>query len=572
MSKLLLSSLFSKSSRFRSSLAGFPSRLALGAALLGVSAFGAHAAQSVALAWDANADPSVVGYRYHQGSSSGNYSQSVDVGSAKSVSINSLSAGQTYFFAVTSYNASGQESLASNQVSFTASTAPTPTPTPIPTPTPTPTPSPSPSPSPKPTPTPSPTPTPTPTPSPSPNPSPSPVNSPTPAPASTISFFSATDTPASLNESVSSPVELGVRFQSSSSGTVSAIRFFKGPQNSGTHIGHLWSSSGALLASATFTNETPSGWQQVNLPLPVSLTAGSTYTVSYHTTGSFSLSRPFFNKPLLKGPLTAPASSASSGNGVFAYGQASVFPDQSYQASNYWVDLAFLPSSALPSAPAASAPPSLDAKAFADQGSPSSTVVSSAFSTSSPNELLLAFIATDYVSGANTSVTTVTGAGLNWVLAVRTNVQGGSSEIWRAFASAPLSHVNVTATLSQAVASSLTVTSFKGVDLSGSNGSGALGAISSANAASGVPSASLLTTRNNSLVVGVGNDYDAAIARVLPSGQSLLHQFLSPAQDTYWVQIQNSPTLSSGTNVSINDLSPNSDRFNLSLCEILPAK
>jgi outer membrane biosynthesis protein TonB len=567
MSNLLLpSSLLSRSNLF--SLL----RVAGCASLLLASSFAAQGAQSVSLAWNPNADPSIVGYRYHEGTSSGNYSKSIDVGSANSATVSSLSAGQTYFFMVTSYNASAQESAASNQVSFTASPSPTPTPAPTPTPKPTPsptpkpTPTPAPTPSPTPSPTPKPTPTPTPKPTPTPSPTPRPSPTPVPTPASTVTLFSATDTPAVVTENDPAAVELGVRFQSSSPGSVCALRFFKGPQNTGTHIGHLWSSSGALLASATFTNESSSGWQQVSLPTPVALTAGSTYIVSYHSNGFYSVDTAFFAKAQLKGPLSAPASSSSAGNGVFAYGPSGSFPASSYQSSNYWVDLAFLP------AANQSLTPSLDAKAFGDQGSANSTVVSSAFSTSAPNELLLAYVATDYGSGPNTTVTGVTGAGLQWVLAVRTNLQGGTSEIWRAFALTPLSNVTVSATLSQSVASSLTVTSFKGVDPSGTSGSGALGAISSASSSSGAPSASLLTTRNNSLVVGVGNDYDNAIARVLPSGQSLLHQFLSPTQDTYWVQSLNSLTPWSATRVTLNDLAPNSDRFNLSLCEILSAK
>ena len=110
------------------------------------------------------------------------------------------------------------------------------------------------------------------------------------------------------------------------------------------------------------------------------------------------------------------------------------------------------------------------------------------------------------------------------------------------------------------------------MDTTVTSGSGAVGAIGTGNASTGAPSASLVTTRNNSWVFGVGNDYDNAIARTVATGQSLVHQDLSPSQDTYWVQMQNSPTAWSGTNVSINDSAPTSDRFNLSLCEVLPAK
>src|SRR5438045_422563 len=63
----------------------------------------------------------------------------------------------------------------------------------------------------------------------------------------------------------------------------------------------------------------------------------------------------------------------------------------------------------------------LDANVSRDQST--ATITTPAFSTTSGNELLLAFIATDYLSGPNTTVTGVSGGGLNWVLVRRTNVQ-----------------------------------------------------------------------------------------------------------------------------------------------------
>src|SRR5262249_33604387 len=156
----------------------------------------------------------------------------------------------------------------------------------------------------------------------------------------------------------------------------------------------------------------------------------------------------------------------------------------------------------------------------------------------------------------NTTVNGITGGGLTWVRVVRTNVQRGTAEIWRAFATSPLAGVSVTATLSQSVASSMTVMSFTGVDTSGTNGSGAIGATASGNAASGAPKATLVTTRNNSWVFGVGTDYDRAVARTPASGQTLVHQWLATVGDTYWVQRLNSVTPTAGTSVSISDTAP----------------
>ncbi|HYR16318.1 MAG TPA: Ig-like domain-containing protein, partial [Mycobacterium sp.] len=214
--------------------------------------------------------------------------------------------------------------------------------------------------------------------------------------------------------------------------------------------------------------------------------------------------------------------------------------------------------------------PAIDALVWADQPSNQTTAVSPAFSTTAGNELLLAFISADYLGGTNTTVTGVSGAGVTWALVGRTNVQAGTAEIWRAFAPSPLSNAVVTAALSQAVDSSMTVVTFSNVDTSGTNGSGAIGATATANSLGGAPSATLTTTRNNSWVFGVGTDYDTATARTVGSNQVLVHQYFPPVGDTYWVQRMLSPTAVSGTSVTINDTAPNGDRYNLFIAEIKP--
>lgn len=213
----------------------------------------------------------------------------------------------------------------------------------------------------------------------------------------------------------------------------------------------------------------------------------------------------------------------------------------------------------------------IDANVPNDQGTPSTNVSTPPFSTTSGNELLLAFVSTDYTSGTNTTVTGISGGGLIWVLVVRTNAQSGTAEIWRAFSSSPLSGVTVTATLSQSVVSSMTVMSFTGVNTSGTNGSGAIGATNSASSGSGAPTVTLVAMQSNSLVFGVGNDWDNAIARTLGTNQRLVHQDLASVGDTYWVQMQNAPTPLSSTPVTINDTAPTGDRYNLSIVEILAA-
>jgi hypothetical protein len=215
----------------------------------------------------------------------------------------------------------------------------------------------------------------------------------------------------------------------------------------------------------------------------------------------------------------------------------------------------------------------IDQEIFADGTATATTRATAAFTTASANELLLAFISSGRSTATNPVVNTVTGGSLTWVLVQRTNTQLGTAEIWRAFASTVLTNATVTATFSQSVLSSMTVVSFTGVDTTGTSGSGAIGAVATANAATGAPTASLTTTRANSVVFGVGEDPTAKTARTLGSNQSLVHQLLcGAAGQTCTLWVQQVPTLipASGTAVTINDTAPTADAYNLSLVEVRP--
>ena len=208
----------------------------------------------------------------------------------------------------------------------------------------------------------------------------------------------------------------------------------------------------------------------------------------------------------------------------------------------------------------------IDATVFKDQGSSTTTVTTPTFSTHAGNQLLLAFVSTDNVTAAATRVNGISGGGLAWTLVIRNNTQRGTAEIWRATSPIVLNSISVTATLSQAVNSSMTVITFTGADLGTTNG---IGATASGSGATGAPTATLVTTRNGSLVVGVGVDWDNPIARTVGAGQTLIHQYLAPVGDTYWVQRQTNSNTASGTTVTINDTAPTTDRYNLALVEIL---
>ncbi|MCF2529768.1 N,N-dimethylformamidase beta subunit family domain-containing protein [Yinghuangia soli] len=135
-------------------------------------------------------------------------------------------------------------------------------------------------------------------------------------------------------------VELGVKFKADRDGFITGVRYYKYAENTGTHVGHLWSSNGTQLAEATFTGETASGWQQVNFANPVAVTANTTYIASYLApNGRYAADEQYFAAGFARAPLTAFASGASGGNGVYRSGGG--FPNQTWNAANFWVDVVF---------------------------------------------------------------------------------------------------------------------------------------------------------------------------------------------------------------------------------------
>ena len=150
-------------------------------------------------------------------------------------------------------------------------------------------------------------------------------------------------TPANIDAGDPSSIEVGVKFTADAAGSIAGIRFYKAAANTGTHIGSLWTAGGTLLASATFTGETSSGWQQVSFSNPVPISANTTYVAGYLApAGHYSSTMNAFGASVDNPPLHALANSTSA-NGVYAYSGTSTFPANSYAATNYWVDVIYDP-------------------------------------------------------------------------------------------------------------------------------------------------------------------------------------------------------------------------------------
>ena len=174
------------------------------------------------------------------------------------------------------------------------------------------------------------------------------------------SLFSSVSTPASVGLSTADgrtgagpfTYEMGVKVQATQGMQLTAVRFYKSPGETGTHIGRVWTSAGVLLATVTFTNESASGWQQQALGSPLTMTANATYVISVNQNSFFVVTSGGLASQVTSGPLQSVADGA---NGVFGL-SAGTFPTSTYASSNYFVDLVASPAPPPPPTVSATSP------------------------------------------------------------------------------------------------------------------------------------------------------------------------------------------------------------------------
>lgn len=147
-------------------------------------------------------------------------------------------------------------------------------------------------------------------------------------------LFSA-EIPANMANNIGAGMnyELGMQFSSAVAGEIHAIRYYKSNLESGTHIGHIFSSSGQELARVTFDNETASGWQEQPLDTPLSIGPNVTYVVSVNSTNSYYVfTSAGLASQVVNGDLVASAGVLSTTAGSFP---------STNQSGNYFRDIVF---------------------------------------------------------------------------------------------------------------------------------------------------------------------------------------------------------------------------------------
>jgi len=249
------------------------------------------------------------------------------------------------------------------------------------------------------------------------------------------SGWTTSSTPTDIDAGDANPGEYGVRFRSDVDGFITSLRFYKSPANTGTHVGHIWTNSGTLMASAVFTSESGSGWQQVTFPSPVAISANTTYVASYYTpTGHYSADDFYFASGGLDNPpLHFLGDGVDGANGVFSYGSSSTFPSSTFKSRNYWVDVVFVTDAGTVSGPVVTLTSPASAATGVSTGSKitatfnkaldPTTVTTSTFRLFNPsNTAVLASVTYD----ANTLTATLTPTNaLNFSTTYRASISGG---------------------------------------------------------------------------------------------------------------------------------------------------
>ena len=203
-------------------------------------------------------------------------------------------------------------------------------------------------------------------------------------------------------------------------GSITGIRFYKGAGNGGTHVGHLWTLSGTLLATATFTGETASGWQQVSFASPVAIQRQHHLRrLVLRPSGPLRRRLGLLRDRGRRQRTAARTGQRGERGGRGVRDAGGTFPTGSYQSTNYWVDVVFTYSPAThlaisaPASATAGAPFSVTVTALSASNGTATAYTGTVHFTSSDGQAVLP---ADYTfTAADAGVHTFTGVALKTV-------------------------------------------------------------------------------------------------------------------------------------------------------------
>ena len=151
-------------------------------------------------------------------------------------------------------------------------------------------------------------------------------------------------TPHDTNYNDAAAVNVGAKFKVHGAPFVHGVKFYKGTNNTGTHVAHLRDvTTSTDLALATYSSETSSGWQTVDFSSNIAVSDSDTYMVwvsmpngHYAVDGGYAGGPNSFG---LRGFGTSEdvAYMESGSNGVYEYTSTHSTVPTNAVTSNYWV-------------------------------------------------------------------------------------------------------------------------------------------------------------------------------------------------------------------------------------------
>src|ERR1700694_777865 len=209
----------------------------------------------------------------------------------------------------------------------------------------------------------------------------------------------------------------------------------------------------------------------------------------------------------------------------------------------------------------------LESSVSAKNNSGDAATTSPTFSVQRPGDLVLAMISSDGPLDHMQTVHAVKDStnSLRFHLLARANQLAGDAEVWGAVARQSIGRDQTTATVRASGYHALLTVSV----IMGNSPWFPVGATSTKSRPRGAPSLRMGMTTSNSMVVGVGHDWDNAVPRTVLPGQWLIRQDLDTRTgDTSWVQCTASGATRGKTTVSFGDSNPTRDQFNLAAIEV----
>jgi hypothetical protein len=174
------------------------------------------------------------------------------------------------------------------------------------------------------------------------------------AEAGSYSFFEEM-TPEVPDHTDGRPYDLGTAFTTLEPGTITAIRHWKCPSETGEHTGRIYSKDGRELATVVFTDESASGWQEAKLAEPLAIEPDTVYwmcvNINRHfpaTWGAFR-AKSFEASPLrtVPGKDVKYPTSDKENNGAFG-DVGKLLPVSWAENTNYFRDIVFVPAKKAP--------------------------------------------------------------------------------------------------------------------------------------------------------------------------------------------------------------------------------